>query len=128
MSLPALDNLVRIGQLKTEPRNSAELARMLARARRSLTDAAVTGISASTRFICAYSAGHAAALAALRWHGYRSENRFTVFQCLVIRSGGPMRAGVYWMPLTAGVIWLNMRVFWRWRNPPSLSCLRWWMN
>ena len=25
---------------------------------------------------------HAAALAALRWHGYRSENRFTVFQCL----------------------------------------------
>ena len=29
MSLPALDNLVRIGQLKTEPRNSAELARML---------------------------------------------------------------------------------------------------
>ena len=25
---------------------------------------------------------HAAALAALRWHGYRSENRFTVFQSL----------------------------------------------
>lgn len=82
MSLPALDNLVRIGQLKAEPRNNAELARMLARARRSLTDAAVTGVSASTRFICAYSAGHAAALAALRWHGYRSENRFMVFQCL----------------------------------------------
>ncbi|MFN9968919.1 MAG: hypothetical protein ACK58T_03380, partial [Phycisphaerae bacterium] len=49
---------------------------------RSLTDAGVTSVSASTRFICAYSAGHAAALAALRWHGYRSENRFTVFQCL----------------------------------------------
>jgi len=82
MSLPALDNLVRIGQLKVEPRNDAELARMLARARGLLTDAAVTGVSASTRFTCAYSAGHAAALAALRWHGYRSENRFTVFQCL----------------------------------------------
>ena len=26
--------------------------------------------------------GRAAALAALRWHGYRSENRYTVFQCL----------------------------------------------
>ena len=82
MSLPALDNLLRIGQLKAEPRNDAELARMLARARGLLTDAAMTGVSASTRFNCAYSAGHAAALAALRWHGYRSENRFTVFQCL----------------------------------------------
>lgn len=28
MSLPALDNLLRIGQLKAEPRNDAELARM----------------------------------------------------------------------------------------------------
>jgi hypothetical protein len=82
MSLPALDNLLRIGQLKAEPRNDAELARMLARARGLLADAAVTRVSASTRFTCAYSAGHSAALAALRWHGYRSENRFTVFQCL----------------------------------------------
>ena len=30
----------------------------------------------------AYNAAHAAALAALRWHGFRSENRYTVFQCL----------------------------------------------
>ena len=30
----------------------------------------------------AYSAGHAAGLAALRWHGYRSENRYQVFQTL----------------------------------------------
>lgn len=82
MSKPALDNLVRIGQLKSEPRNDAEVARMLARARGLLTDAVAPGISAATRFTCAYSAGHAAALAALRWHGYRSENRFTVFQCL----------------------------------------------
>lgn len=82
MSLSALDNLVRAGQLKAEPRNDDELARMLARARGLLTDAAVPGVSVSTRFTCAYSAGHAAALAALRWHGYRSENRITVFQCL----------------------------------------------
>ena len=33
MSLPALDNPVRIGQLKTEPRNEAETKRMLAMAR-----------------------------------------------------------------------------------------------
>ena len=82
MSLPALDNLVRTGQLKAAPRNDDELARMLARARGLLTDAAVSRVSVSTRFTCAYSAGHAAALAALRWHGYRSENRYIVFQCL----------------------------------------------
>lgn len=33
MSLPVLDNLVRIGQLKAEPRNEAEVRRMLALAR-----------------------------------------------------------------------------------------------
>ena len=30
----------------------------------------------------AYGAAHALALAALRWHGYRSDNRYLVFQCL----------------------------------------------
>ena len=82
MSLPALDNLVRINQLKAEPRNDAEVRRMLAMARGLLVDAVVPLVSASTRFNCAYSAGHAAALAVLRWHGYRSENRYTVFQSL----------------------------------------------
>ena len=38
--------------------------------------------STEGRFTSAYNAAHAAALAALRWHGYRSENRYTVFQCL----------------------------------------------
>lgn len=82
MSLPALDNLVRIGQLKAEPRNEAEIERMLAMARSRLTDAGQTNISLEGRFTSAYNAAHAAALAALRWHGYRSENRFTVFQSL----------------------------------------------
>jgi hypothetical protein len=82
MSLPALDNLVRIGQLKAEPRNEAEVERMLAMARSRLADAGQTNISLEGRFTSAYNAAHAAALAALRWHGYRSENRFTVFQSL----------------------------------------------
>lgn len=55
---------------------------MLAMARTRLADAQLRSISLEGRFISAYNAGHAAALAALRWHGYRSENRFTVFQCL----------------------------------------------
>lgn len=82
MNLPALDNLVRIGQLKAEPRNEAEVERMLAMARSRLADAGQTNISLEGRFTSAYNAAHAAALAALRWHGYRSENRFTVFQSL----------------------------------------------
>ena len=79
MSLPALDNLVRIGQLKAEPRNEAEVERMLAMAASRLSDARQTNISLEGRFTSAYNAAHAAALAALRWHGYRSENRSPCF-------------------------------------------------
>lgn len=82
MSHAALDNLVRIGQLKAEPRNEAEVGRMLAMARTRLADARLTTVSTEGRFTSAYNAAHAAALAALRWHGYRSENRYTVFQSL----------------------------------------------
>ena len=82
MSLVALDNLARIGQIKSEPRNDAEVRRMLAMARTRLGDARLASLSPEGRFTSAYNAAHAAALAALRWHGYRSENRYTVFQCL----------------------------------------------
>lgn len=82
MSLPELDNLVRIGQLKAEPRNAQEVARMLAMAQTRLNDSKLNKLSLEGRFTSAYNAAHAAALAALRWHGYRSENRYTVFQCL----------------------------------------------
>ncbi|BDU57767.1 hypothetical protein LMORI2_07490 [Limnohabitans sp. MORI2] len=78
----ALENLARIGQLKVEPRNDAEVRRMLDMARIRLADAQIGSLSAEGRFTSAYNAAHAAALAALRWHGYRSENRYTVFQCL----------------------------------------------
>jgi hypothetical protein len=82
MSLPELDNLVRNGQLKVEPRNDAEVRRMLAMARTRLADAQLAGLSREGRFSSAYNAAHAAALAVLRWHGYRSEYRYTVFQSL----------------------------------------------
>ena len=51
-------------------------------ARTRLHDAQLPGLSAEGRFTSAYNAAHAAALSALRWHGYRSENRYIVFQCL----------------------------------------------
>lgn len=82
MSLPALDNLVKVGQLKSEPCNQIEITRMLAMARTRLSDAQMEKVSAEGRFISAYNAAHSVALAALRWHGYRSENRYTVFQSL----------------------------------------------
>jgi hypothetical protein len=55
---------------------------MLSMARIRLQDATLDSLSSEGRFTSAYNAAHGAALAALRWHGYRSENRFTVFQCL----------------------------------------------
>jgi hypothetical protein len=58
-------------------------------ARTRLADAQLKGASAEGRFTSAYNAAHAASLAALRWHGYRSENRFMVFQCLAHTVGWP---------------------------------------
>jgi hypothetical protein len=82
MALESLANLHRIGQLKSEPRDGPEFERLLKMAKTRLLDAQLKNLSSEGRFNSAYSSAHAAALAALRWHGYRSENRFTVFQCL----------------------------------------------
>jgi hypothetical protein len=82
MPLPPLDNLVRIGQLKVEPAAQAELDGLIRSGRARLTDAANATLNLESRFDLAYNAAHALSLAALRWHGYRSENRYQVFQCL----------------------------------------------
>ncbi|MBN9428562.1 MAG: hypothetical protein J0H09_18830 [Burkholderiales bacterium] len=89
MDSQALANLARIGQIKAEPRNDAEIVRMLGMARTRLADAQLSNLSMEGRFTSAYNAAHIAALAALRWHGYRSENRFTVFLCLAHTLGWP---------------------------------------
>ncbi|MEP7123819.1 MAG: hypothetical protein ABJE95_23020 [Byssovorax sp.] len=49
---------------------------------RRLKDAENTSLSLESRFDLAYNAAHAFALAALRWRGYRSDNRYIVFQVL----------------------------------------------
>ena len=67
MSVQALDNLVRIGQLKAKPRNDAEVGRLLTMARVRLADAQLDNLSADGRFSSACNAAHAAAVAALRW-------------------------------------------------------------
>jgi hypothetical protein len=47
-----------------------------------LEDAQNPDISLEGRFDLAYNSAHALSLAALRWHGYRSTNRYVVFQVL----------------------------------------------
>jgi hypothetical protein len=47
-----------------------------------IKDAENARLSPESRFDLAYNAAHAFSLAALRFHGYRSENRFLVFQTL----------------------------------------------
>jgi len=77
-----LDNLVKIGRLKSEPPSSAEIAGLIRSGTARLQDAKLDALSIDSRFDLAYNAAHALALAALRRAGYRSEHRYTVFQCL----------------------------------------------
>ena len=77
-----LDNLVRIGRLKTEQPAQTELEGLLRSGKSRLTDAERSDLSLESRFDLGYNAAHALALAALRLRGYRSESRYLVFQCL----------------------------------------------
>jgi hypothetical protein len=79
MPSPQLDNLVRIGQLKAEPVAQAELDGLMRSGAVRIKDAENKQLSAESRFDLAYNAAHAFSLAALRFHGYRSENRFWSF-------------------------------------------------
>jgi hypothetical protein len=74
--------LARIGKLKAEAADEQECAGLTRSATVRLNDAKQTILSLESRFDLAYNAAHAAALAALRGQGYRSENRYLVFQCL----------------------------------------------
>ena len=82
MTSSPLDNLVKIGKLKAEPPAQAEFNGLVRSGLVRLRDAENAGLSLESRFDLAYNAAHALSLAALRWHGYRSDNRYLVFQCL----------------------------------------------
>ena len=82
MTSSPLDNLVRIGKLKAEPPAQEEFDGLIRSGLVRLRDAENAALSLESRFDLAYNAAHALSLAALRWHGYRSENRYLVFQCL----------------------------------------------
>lgn len=93
MGLPELDNLLRVGQLKAEPRNVPEVTRMIAMAQTRLGDARLDNLSLEGRFTSAYNAAHAAALAAL------------------------LTAGGCWIPRTRSATWPSTKVILRSKRP-----------
>lgn len=82
MTSPELERLVQIGTLKREPGAQAEIDGLVHSGRSRLTDAQHPALSLESRFDLAYNAAHALSLAALRWWGYRSDNRYIAFQAL----------------------------------------------
>ena len=88
-SSPELENLVRIGKLKAEPPSRREFDGLVRSGAARLTDARKPDLSPESRFDLAYNAAHALSLAALRHRGYRSDNRYLVFQVLPLTLGVP---------------------------------------
>ncbi len=82
MTLTQLDNLVRAGQIHIEPPDQKEFDGLLRTADERIRDAKNSTLSLVSRFDLIYNAAHALALAALRRHGYRTDKRYLVFQCL----------------------------------------------
>lgn len=80
--LRELANLAHIGKLAAEPGAPDEIRGLLTSGSERLADARNENLALSSRFDLAYNAAHAFSLAALRWHGYRSDSRYLVFQAL----------------------------------------------
>jgi len=82
MTSDSLASLVKVGLLKAEPGDQAEFDGLLRAGRAKFKDAANEDLEPESRFDLAYNAAHALSLAALRWHGYRPDKRYVVFQAL----------------------------------------------
>ena len=82
MSTEPLENLVRIRKLKREAPDQGRIDGMIHSAKVRLSDLKAEGLSEEGRFLSACGAAHSLSLAALRWHGYRSDNRYIALQCL----------------------------------------------
>ena len=67
-----LENLLRIGQLKSHVTDAAEAQKLLNAAQRNLADAQVELVSAETRFDAAYKAIMQLSNAALQANGFRT--------------------------------------------------------
>lgn len=86
---PELDRLVEIDQLDRLRPTPGEVAHLISSGTARLNDAANEELADESRFDLAYNAAHSLALAALRHFGYRSKNRYVVFQALEHTVGLP---------------------------------------
>jgi hypothetical protein len=78
-----LENLSGPGRaLSAEPPDAEEFNGLIRSGLVRLKDSENAANSLESRFDLAYNAAHALSLAALRWHGYRSNKRYIVFQVL----------------------------------------------
>ena len=77
-----LERLADKGLIEREPPVGSEVNGLLAAGEQYLAIAADPALPALVRFTLGYDAAHSFALAALRRAGYRSPNRYLVFQCL----------------------------------------------
>ena len=103
-------NLLKIGHLKQEAFIQAEFDGLVSSANRKLHDAKNTNLSIDSRFDLAYNAAHSLSLAALRKAGYRSENRYTVFQLLEATTGLPPCSGEFFLQRIKKETLLSTRV------------------
>lgn len=81
MTHDQLDNLVKIRQLRVGRATDTEVGNLIERGLKKLHDSKRVDLDPESQFDLVYNAAHALSLAALRYAGYRSENRYTVFQC-----------------------------------------------
>lgn len=89
MATDEFERLATMGQLRREPFDEREFDALVRSGRARLKDARKAVLSLESRFDLAYNAAHALSLAALRRKGYRSENRYIVFQLLPLTTGVP---------------------------------------
>lgn len=79
----AFENLAGPGKpLRAEPFDAKEFAGLRDMGLAKLADARRKGLSLASQFDLAYNAAHSLCLTALRRHGWRSSNRYIVFQLL----------------------------------------------
>jgi len=81
-----LENLLKIGQLKTHATDAKEIQGLLQAARRNLGDARSDQISLETRFDAAYKAIMQSALAALMASGYRPDTNKPGHHATIVQS------------------------------------------
>jgi hypothetical protein len=87
-----LENLARAKQLNAETPSKEQIGRLLESAETQLRDSRNASLGAASRFLLAYNAAHALALAALRSSGYRPSSaghRKIIFQALDATAGAP---------------------------------------